>query len=72
MCNVPRALLQRAGGKDEPNMVKFMVKSQRTSHHGTQSVMTHSRTAQKPKTMINIDQTYKPGCSRRISSDCFV
>jgi len=35
MCNVPRSLLQRAGGKDEPNIV-FMRKSQRTSQHITQ------------------------------------
>ena len=60
------SLLQKTGGKDEPNIV-YMWKSKRKSQHGTQNVNTHNRTTQKTKKMSNTDSTNKPGvnsCAR--------
>jgi hypothetical protein len=60
------SLLQKPGGKDEPNIV-YMWKSKRKSQHGTQNVDTHNRTTQKTKKMSNTDPTNKPGvnsCAR--------
>ena len=42
------SLLQTTGGKDEQNIV-FIRKSQWTSHQGTQSIETHSRTTKTTK-----------------------
>ena len=50
MNNVNRtsAPLQTTEGKDELNIV-CMMKSSRTSQHGTKNVKTHNRTTQKTK-----------------------
>jgi hypothetical protein len=63
---ITSSLLQKPGGKDEPNIV-YMWKSKRKSQHRTQNVDTHNRTTQKTKKMSNTDSTNKPwvnSCAR--------